>query len=490
VVVKNQAPYKERVLYALSSLAPEVDLRINNADIDTLNTALLTRMYFCEVQGEYTTAPLPSYNLIHNRLSRFHAKLSGFRATPISLLETVEMYRGRKRTIYMNALESLDSNPVCRGDSVSVAFVKCEKVNPGKAPRCIQPRDPRYNLELGAYIKPIEHRIYKRIAKIFGDGPTVIKGYNVQEVAKIMTGKWNSFNHPVAVGLDATKFDMHVSPAILRWEHSIYNKIYGAQKLSKLLLWQLFNIGRGHCDNGKLFYKVTGKRFSGDMNTALGNCIIMCAMIYEYSLYCECPVKLMNNGDDCVVFMEREHLVKFQNGLSEWFLEMGFRMVVESPCYDLAKIEFCQMHCIRTVTGPIMVRNMPTSLSKDCLSIVPLNRELAMRKWLGAVGECGLALTAGVPVANAFYHMFVRNGIKDSRVRESVQFQTGIHMLMAGLQARCEIIIPESRYDVWLAWGIEPDLQIALESEFGGRVIEYGDLLYDDHSAYPHREWG
>lgn len=488
MVTNNQAPIKERILYSVGGIAPEVNLRINNADINTLKTALLTRMYYCEVNGTFVEPPTPNKEHVFNSLKKYAAGISRFHATPVSLEEVVEMYTGRKKTIYAAALDSLGEQMLCREDAVSKSFVKCEKVNPSKAPRCIQPRDPRYNLEMGAYIKPIEHKIYKKIAQMFGDGPTVMKGYNVQQVANIMTGKWKSFSNPVAIGLDATKFDMHVSKSMLEWEHSIYNNIYKCSKLRKMLSWQRNNIGRGYCDDGKLKYKVQGRRFSGDMNTALGNCIIMCGMIFAYAEERNVPVKLMNNGDDCVIFMESDQLTKFTKNLDQWFLDMGFRMVVEKPVYTIEEIEFCQMRCITTINGPLMVRNIPASLSKDCLSIVPLDSENTMRKWFKAVGDCGVALNQGVPILSAYYTRLAQLGISSS-VGQSVQFRTGIHLLMNDLVLGKDVITEEARYQVWNAWGILPDMQVELEKEYSSMDVEYGEIEYDNHELYPHYNW-
>jgi len=488
VVTKHTAVPTIRTLYCVSNVGPELNLRINNADINTLKTALLTRMYFCEVKGEFVEPPNPSNKDVNDTLFEFRTALCDKlkRATPVSLNDTVEMYKGRKKAIYTQAMESLQQNCVSRKDAVSVAFVKCEKVNPTKAPRCIQPRDPRYNLALGRYIKPIEHKIYRAIQKVYGDGPTVIKGYNVQQVARIMCGKWNSFRQPIAIGLDATKFDMHVSAAMLRWEHSVYQHIYpNDHHLKELLSWQVHNIGRGFSDDGSLKYKVEGKRFSGDMNTALGNCIIMCGMVHAYAKSRGVSIKLMNNGDDCVVFMEAEDEERFQRDIDEWFLKLGFRMTVEPTCHNLAEIEFCQMHCIRTANGPVMVRNIPTALAKDAMSIVPLDSEKAMRKWMGAVGECGLALCRGVPIMQSYYSMYHKQG-STSKIRDSVQFQTGIHMLMHDLQGESTQITEEAREDVYIAWGLEPDMQVDLEKMFGERQISYGSHEYGDHSEYEH----
>lgn len=488
MVTKHQALCRDRTLYCVGGVGPEVNLRINNPDINTLASALLTRMYYYEVRGEFIEPPRPCSLLIRQRLSEFKAKVFNFQATRISLDEVVEMYSGRKKTIYTNAMNSLKEKSLNRSDSISNAFVKCEKVNPTKAPRCIQPRNPRYNINLATYLKHNEHRIYKKVDRLFGD-KTIMKGYNVEQVARIFVGKWNSFNEPVGLGLDATKFDMSVSKEMLAWEHSCYLKIFkGDEMLKQLLSWQLDNIGRGYCDDGKLKYKVKGKRFSGDVNTALGNCVIMCAMVYAFAAERGVHIKLMNNGDDCMVIMEARDLDIFRTGLDEWFLEMGFRMTSEPPVYNIEEAEFCQMRCITTCNGPIMVRNIPTALAKDTMCILPLRTEREFKQWLDAVGKCGIALCKGVPIMQEFYRAYVRSGSSGSKVAESVAFKTGIHMLMHDLKGTDDHITSEARVAVWQAWGITPDHQVAIENHYKTAVIEWGVEECEDHTAYPHYE--
>jgi hypothetical protein len=87
---------------------------------------------------------------------------------------------------------------------VKKAFVKAEKINftakPDPAPRVIQPRDPRYNVEVGVYLRPLEHSIYRAIAEVYG-GPTVMKGYSAEGVAQQMRGMWKSSAVPSRLGL-------------------------------------------------------------------------------------------------------------------------------------------------------------------------------------------------------------------------------------------------------------------------------------------------
>jgi len=465
-------------------------LKINNATIDTLSAALLERMYYCKVGGAFVPPPVVQDTTVFTTLRDFRVKLLrkfGRNPTKLDPEEFVDRFRGRKRAIYENALPEYYEEGVQRKHSISAAFVKCEKVNPTKAPRCIQPRHPVYNIGLGCYLKHIEHRLYHAVDRVFGEKHVIMKGYNVQQIGNIVADKWHSFNEPIAIGLDATKFDMHVSASMLRWEHSIYRALYkGDKELERLLNYQIFNKGVGYCDDGRLRYTVTGRRFSGDMNTALGNCIIMCAMVYTYAKDKHIPIRFINNGDDCVVFMEKEHEYSFVNGIDEWFLNLGFRMTREPTVDQLAQVEFCQMRPIPVIDGYVMVRNFDTAREKDSLCLLPLDGERAMAKWLYAVGECGLALCAGVPVLQAMYQCYMRNGVP-SNMANSVQMQCGARFLAIGLSSKARPIIADSRVGFWEAWGYTPDEQVALEEYYDNLICEYSsdvvDNLSDTHNS-------
>jgi hypothetical protein len=484
----NQAP-RSREAYIVQGIGPpERTLKINNADIDTLSSALLERMYYCKVDGEFVSPPVPEQKRVFKRLRSFRAKLLHyFDGSPsrISPEQFAEMYTGRKRTIYENAVELLTRNGVCRKDSRSDAFVKCEKVNPTKAPRCIQPRNPVYNVAVGTYLKHIEHKLYASIQRTFSsDTYIVLKGLNVVEIADVLHQKWCEFDSPVGIGLDATKFDMHVSLPMLRWEHSIYESLYvGDRELSKLLRWQRHNRGTGRCDDGKLTYKVDGRRFSGDMNTALGNCEIMCGLVYSYAKSRGVHIQLANNGDDCMVIMERQDMVKFSFGLDAWFLEMGFRMTVEPPRYVFEELEFCQMHPVYAGGLWKMVRNFDTAREKDSFSLLNLSNPSAYLKWLGAVGECGLALAGGVPIVQSFYQAMARVGL-DSGMLRSVAMQSGFVMLTKRLEAKYIAVDDDARFSFYKAFGLTPDEQVALEEYYDGVDLSQNELSTDESIEY------
>ncbi len=473
-----------RRFYQVVGFSSPHNYLVHNSSLNNLSRGVLTRVLL--YKGRPTPKPLEW--IYGKRLGYFrNLLLRKFNSTtPIDRQQFVEYYEGRKRTIYQKAVESLLSSSISPRDATIKAFVKAEFINsddkPDPDPRVISPRDPRYNVEVGRYLRPIEHRIYSGIADIFG-APTVLKGFNSQQSGKIIHDKWSKYYRPVAVGLDASRFDQHVSIPALKWEHSVYNGIYHSKELAGLLRMQLFNNVVGYCRDGKLKYKTEGCRMSGDMNTGLGNCLIMCALIHCWSRDHNLDVSLVNNGDDCVVILEEDNLHVFMNGLSEWFLEMGFNMKIEKPVYEIEQIEFCQTHPIWTPEGYIMVRNFPKSIAKDCLSMKDLKSRAVCKAWLNAVGEGGLSLTGGIPVYQEFYcsyiraassiHVPSRRHLSAKKRHVSVAIEGGLAWLSKGMQRKRSVVHPRTRYSFWLAFGTTPDRQLALEEYYSRVGFEY-----------------
>lgn len=474
-----------RKFFQIVGLSLPNNYLVHNSSLNNLARGVLTRVLL--VKGRPT--PRPPLGIYQSRLQYFrNLVLKRFSSTtPVDRQTFVEYYKGRRKTLYQRAVDSLLSSSIRPRDALIKAFVKAEFINsdekPDPDPRVISPRDPRYNVEVGRYLRPIEHQIYSAIAGIFGE-PTVLKGYNAQEIGHIFASKWAKYRDPVAIGLDASRFDQHVSVEALKWEHSVYNGIYHSKELRKLLKWQLHNSVVGHCRDGKLKYRTEGCRMSGDMNTALGNCLIMCALVHCYLQQRGIRGSLANNGDDCTVIIERKDLVKFQQGLAEWFLEMGFSMKVEKPVFDIEGIEFCQTHPVFVAGSYLMVRNFPKSISKDCLSLKELGSAKVCRAWLDAVGQGGLCLTGGIPVYQDFYSSYIRisQAIEVPKTRQSSKrrhrtpdagLTGGMAWLSKNMSRHYQAVSPETRHSFYLAFGVTPDQQINIESVYRGATWEH-----------------
>lgn len=437
-----------------------------------ITRALEERVFHVEGPAGLTPPPVPAPGA-YSRLSDFRSQLlkriGG--STPVTRDQFVDMYRGRRRTIYSSAAQSLLTRPVELKDAYLSAFVKAEKLNlSAKAdpcPRVIQPRHPRYNVEVGKYLKHLEHRVYDAIAAIFGH-PVVMKGYNANEVGRELADAWGAFWEPVGIGLDASRFDQHVSEAALKWEHSVYvGTQSGTNKdeLRRLLRMQIVNKGFARCGGAVVKYKVRGSRMSGDMNTALGNCLIMTALVHRYCAEKNLKVRLLNNGDDCMLIMERSDLYKM-DGLPAWFLEMGFTMKVEEPVYELEQCVFCQTQPVLVQGEYRMVRDPRVSLAKDACSFLPIQGEKAARRYLGTLGDCGLALNSGVPVQQAYFQG-LRLASGGLRMGECPAMESGMAQLATRMKIHEGTIDADSRVSYWKAFGITPDHQLALEAHHG-----------------------
>jgi len=454
---------------------------VHNNSLNNGARALVERVFLSPDSAGTLQPPPPCLEVPRTTLKLFkHRLIAGVGShRPISHEDFLAYYKGRRLDVYTKAVRDLETRPLTTDDfGVCKAFVKAEKINftakTDPAPRVIQPRDPRYNVEVGVYLRPLEHAIYKAIAEVYG-GPTVMKGYSAEGVAKELADMWSSFRDPVAIGLDASRFDQHVRPEMLDWEHSVYAecfpKAYRA-RLKWLLRGQIHNKCHMRVGDGVLKYKVHGSRMSGDMNTALGNCLIMCALVWTRAHQVGIKVRLANNGDDCVVFMERRDMELFNEGLMSWFHQYGFKMKIESPCYTFEHIEFCQSHPVFDGEGWVMVRNPLVTISKDACCV---NKDYAhgpaAKKWLHAVGECGLSMTGGIPVCQAQYRAFLRNG-EAGLGENAVITETGMYFLSRGCTRGVREITDAARLSFFLAFGLTPFEQRALEAAFDEVVFE------------------
>lgn len=384
------------------------------------------------------------------------------------------MYQGRRKAIYENAVEQFMTNGVQRRHAKSRMFVKLEKVKYNKAPRAIQPRDPVYNVAVGCYLKPIEHRLYRAIQlAVKSPYPVVMKGFNAAEVGEIISQHWQLYDRPVGIGLDAKAFDQHVGPGLLKLEHSVYTRLYAGShghpslpKLSDLLSWQINNEGSGCCFDGTLKYKVKGRRFSGDMNTAMGNCLLMCISIQSFLESYDIKATFVNNGDDCVIFTDASELCRINKHLINYFdSHVGFQLEIEKPVFNLEEVEFCQSHPVLVNHEWRMVRNFDSAREKDSISLLNLDAPNMAKFWLGAIGECGLALCSGVPVFQEIYKLYMRHGLP-SQVAKAVQMESGMQFLAQRMDVEAREITADTRVSFFYAFGITPDEQVVLEKYY------------------------
>lgn len=452
----------------------------------------MERVFHVEGPGGGLVPPPKPARGAFDRLLAFRAAVAKAvgPAVPLSVTQVVDLYRGdRRHKMYLRAAESLLVEDLQPRDAWVSAFVKAEKLNldkkPDPAPRIISPRSPRYNLRIGQYLKHVEKRVFEGIRLVYQAkwgcrGPIVCKGLTALGLGRVMRSKWEGFSDPVAVGLDASRFDQHVSEQALKWEHGLYLALYRGEPrrdLARLLAMQVVNYGVAKLRSGRVKFKVRGGRMSGDINTSLGNCVIMTGLVYRYAEEKGIRIDLANNGDDCVIIMERRDLQAFQQGLDQWFLTYGFSMKVEQPVYHFSQIEFCQTKPIRVAEGWTMCRTL-AGLSKDVYTILPINVGKMAYGWASAISDSGLAIASGVPVFGALYAKLAKLGKGIKLGTHPAMIGGGLWYMAQGMTRGNNEVSDQTRVDFWDAFGMPPYIQRLLEEH-----IEHARVSLDTRSV-------
>lgn len=373
--------------------------------------------------------------------------------------------------------------PLTERDAKIKAFMKVEKIDftakPDPAPRVIQPRDPRFNVELGRYIRPIEGTIYDAMDKVFGK-PVIAKGRNAQQVGKMIADIWHSYDDPVAVLIDAKRFDQHCSEQALKFEHSFYNSLFRCPELRKLLRQTIKLKAIAITPDGRVVYEVI-MRASGDVTTSLGNIIIMTSMSYAYIETKPFRMDLVNAGDDEMFILERSNL-GFLNDLEGFFLQFGYNVIREEPVFEIEKISFCQTRPVLVGSSYRMVREVGVALSKDSMYISPLDEQDWNARRL-AISQCGMALAGDVPIFGAFYECLAR-GAKTTRTKYNIEV-SGLYMFAKGMTPKRRVVEDATRVSFYRAFGITPERQLAIEAEYDNINLHYSEPKHHVTAPYP-----
>lgn len=474
----RRGPERARFIGVISGLVGLARYCCFDNSIVNAYTAIMERVFYHDSPWGFVPPSVPRVAVVNQVLHGFWVEFVAciVRTVPVDLRVYPELnYRGRKLRIYQSARDHVLARTYGSNFGALKTFIKHEKIlvkNKRLVPRVIQPRSPEYNVCVGRYIRQLEHRVYNIIDRLWG-GPTVMKGLNCTQQGRAISSAWSSFSQPVAVMLDAVRFDQHVSVPMLSWEHSIYLEFFPPvyrPELEWLLSMQLFNRGRINCPDGSLSYNVDGCRASGDMNTAMGNVLIMCAIILSFVRKYNVKARLINNGDDCCLIVERAQLPVIQEHLVNFIGQLGFIIDVEGYALNLENVKFCQTHPVYDGVNWVMVRDPNVAISKD-VTILRRWSDKEYRAYLHELGVSGLAAYGNMPVWSSFYACLCRAiapehvtaGLR-AHVRGPID-ESGLGRLAHGVDNMGEVTW-QARASFALAFGIPPDVQRCLEVKY------------------------
>jgi hypothetical protein len=313
------------------------------------------------------------------------------------------------------------------------AFVKADDYSEAKAvakePRLIQFRDFKHMAKLAQFLKPLEKSFYGLGTHVqvpgWPTGRLLAKGLNheargaliASRMAEVAAGGFT----PVALSVDVSSFDSRQQAALIEIEHLVYSQIWGDDpELMCLLEAQVKNRGIVRFGHHKLVYKFEGRRCSGDINTALGNCVLM--LLYVISFFrgrgtgCTYPSDRpwypIDDGDDCllVIGLADDDVATYAAQLQSWFLGLGMVLKVEGVATIPEHVDFCQSRPVLQDQGWTLVRNPEKVISTSHTGVKWGGSADYRRRRLGATGLCLLAVHFGTPVLQAFALAFLRIG--------------------------------------------------------------------------------
>jgi len=304
---------------------------------------------------------------------------------------------------YAWAADSLRDSPLDKRDSRVSLFIKVEKhlrtAGVLKECRAIQYRGPRYNLMLAQYLLPFEDMFCRKFQKPNITGLHTSKGLSPDKRAALILELWGRRRRPSALCIDASRFDAHVTSAMLQWEAGVYTSSYQTDVgfLAWLLRQQVYNRGRTRWG---IKYGLNGCRMSGDVNTSLGNTLIQMSLLKALTWDMECDILV--EGDDALVFGDTRDMRLLESSIGE--RARGLGMVFKSArAFAPEDLEYCSTRPVELKPDVWRsVRDYRKALVTDVYTTRPVLGEGAVAQKARMVAVCHALGAVGVPVFSAW----------------------------------------------------------------------------------------
>lgn len=401
---------------------------------------------------------------------------------PYTAQEVIDGYSGALRKRYEAARDSLEINDLCAKDAIVKCFVKRDKVSPEKfstkAPRLISPRDPRYGLLLGKYTKPIEKVFFAQVDR-FGL-PFFAKGRNSIDRYRHIKQKYDLFADCVVSTIDASAFDAHVDKYQLLLEKIVYTTGHNIRELFMLLDYQRVNKLRGAYGARA---NLLARRMSGDMNTSLGNCVIVFIILLSFidHHHLRRHMTIYDDGDDCLLFTDSIATMKLPL-LSGWFGEFGHDLRVENTTKTFTDIVFCQSRPF--VSGKNMVRDWVKVICHAFISNKHYNEPKMGIRIMKTIAQAELSLNQGLPIVSVFFSTWLAKLVHVDAVEKRF-LEEGLRRRVEDnfMDVRQQEVTENARHDFYDIFGVTTEEQLALESRIRCYIDNY------DIDGYERNGW-
>jgi len=289
-----------------------------------------------------------------------------------------------------------------------------------------------------------------------------------------------------------SRFDKHVKVHHLEIEHNVYKLLCNNDpELCRLLAMQM----KARCTTARgIKYVLTGKRCSGDANTASGNCIIMLVLVLACMERLSLPEwDAFIDGDDTLLFVPRNYAERLGTVGAEVFLSMGFVAEFEPPAYELEDVEHCQSKPVEVNGRWQMVRNPMKAISHLASSYKHYGQPGGLSVLKSTlVGE--MILSRGVPIVHAYCHAMLKElrKVKQSKwVDEDLWIRLAVEGVHDLRMPKFEEPDERTRESFGMAFGLDTEVQAAYEAvvgqvrlrDFHTAEMEFRDRMWSDSGA-------
>jgi len=345
-----------------------------------------------------------------------HREVHGLLGTSCrwTLRRTTKHMVERHGKAYVHAAQSLVEKPLSNMDFKVKMFIKAEKsvVEEGavlKTPRAIQYRGPRPNLRLAQYLCEFEAQFYSHYQVCRpGSRMHTSKGLSPKTRAGLVADLWHRNPAPMALCLDYSRFDAHVTAACLSLEHQFYlNMFPGDRELQWMLSQQLFNKGTGRWGTK---YGLKGGRMSGDVNTALGNTLLNFVVLTHLT---NGAMDFVCEGDDAVIFGNAGDIRLLVGRLVKEAAKIGFAIKAHVVT-ALDDVDYCSSRILEVRPGEYTsIRCWPKPLVTDPWAVKPVTSWSSWAEKARTMAVCAAVAYAGQPIYEQWAAYLLSHTIPD-----------------------------------------------------------------------------
>lgn len=275
------------------------------------------------------------------------------------------------------------------------------------------------------------------------------------------------FIEPVAICLDHSKFDGHYCKELLEIEAEFWRNLNNSHMLKWLLEQQLVNHGRTH--HG-IKYEVIGGRMSGEYTTSDGNSLMNYAMLVTWLKHYgldQHQFRVHVNGDDSVIIVDKQF--SWLSRKLRYFRHFNMETECDRVVDDFRLITYCQ-------ASPIRGRELKWYMVKEPIRTLSRLRycdekfSKVIGRYTRGVGLCELAVNSGIPIMQSVAQWMISVGDKPLGCVDKFP------ALNSGNDVEESVILPITRSDYEVAFGVSIEGQLDIEKHFAGQIRSPQDL--------------